>query len=415
MPITVNGAKVSSLAEAWDLELSNDDANIVLGKGTSLKVYNMGVYVRDYSSHNFGVTGVIVSKKALKVNFARNDVMSDCPVWRRIKKAIDNTDKLQVLLNKRRLNDHERLFVVDKYLAGELKSEDLRYVKLFADVAGTLHSWGDICNGRFPAWSMAKKGDRAADMLMQMRKAIMLDEEELRLFMTLCPDDKLENLFKNFCRDALEYIPFSKLIQGVDLKNVLIPEQDWKPSELVWLDIIHDMEWRIRCRRDVDLSWWSAEYLRRENQVGMSSAALAWTDGKGFIAFDRKYLARNPILDNKGRINVTSVTEIALSLVHEMAHDGDSITQVHSNEFFNLYHDLSMGVPKAVGTIVSWYNKERIADRMKRLTKKKGKVVQLKTAKLAAAKTKRFKKAYRPKKKAKTVKVRTPQDLEIPE
>ena len=415
VPITVNGAMVNIHKTEWDPKLSSEDANIVLGVKTSLRVYNMGVYVRDYQSHQFGVTGVIVSKKALKVNFARNDIMADCPVWRRIKKVIDSTDKLEFMLNKERLSEHERQFILDKYLAGEIEIKALEHCRLFKDVSGYAHSLLSICNGEYKVWSMAKKGDRVADMLMQMKKALILDKDELEQFLPCCDNGKLETLFKDLYRGMIPYVSFEKLSKDVDSRHTLIPENDWRPTELSWLELINSMDYRIRwsVRAMNDLCYGRSEW--RKARIGMSASSLAWTDGKNFIAFDRAYLARTPFLDKYGAINVTSVTAIACTLAHEMAHDGDSTRQVHSPEFYELYHDLSFGIPKTVGYIVRWYNKERIAKLMARASKKKvkkGKVVQLKTERRAAAKTKRFKAAYKPKAKPKK---RPVEDIEIPD
>ena len=88
VPVLVNGRQVNSPPEnrSWGPE-TNDDAYILLNDGNELAVYNLGVLVCRFGKHHFGVAGTIVTKKRIEVNFARNDIIRSCPVWKRIKAA----------------------------------------------------------------------------------------------------------------------------------------------------------------------------------------------------------------------------------------------------------------------------------------------------------------------------------------
>jgi hypothetical protein len=91
IPVTVNGQTVSkSPATDGSWPDSTDDAYIRLDANKAgLSVYNLGVHVCELSNYVMGTGGVVVSKQQLQVNFARNDVQSSCPVWRRIRAVID--------------------------------------------------------------------------------------------------------------------------------------------------------------------------------------------------------------------------------------------------------------------------------------------------------------------------------------
>ena len=53
----------------WDEE--DKDAYYMFNTGTDFKVYNLGAYVMDASMSDMGMAGITVSKKQVKVNFAR--------------------------------------------------------------------------------------------------------------------------------------------------------------------------------------------------------------------------------------------------------------------------------------------------------------------------------------------------------
>ena len=65
----------------------------------------------------------MLSKKQLKVNFARNEVMSDCKVWRKIKPLVDQRafDKVKKQVS---LTDAGRQKLIDQLKAGELDNEE---------------------------------------------------------------------------------------------------------------------------------------------------------------------------------------------------------------------------------------------------------------------------------------------------
>lgn len=88
--IRVNGrvATVDPKSESWTLE--TEDAYIRLHEsGRTLEVFNRGIFVEEFPRSRYGAAGVIVSKKKITVNFARNEIISSCPVWKRISEKFD--------------------------------------------------------------------------------------------------------------------------------------------------------------------------------------------------------------------------------------------------------------------------------------------------------------------------------------
>jgi hypothetical protein len=363
VPVTVNERQVNDPPEGrkWGKE-SGEDAWILLNdSGVRLEVYTLGVFVCDIPKYAHGVAGKIVSKKRLEVNFARNQVLSSCPVWKRIKASIERSDGVEKIKVKRVLSDDERANMIERLCSGELNGSDARKAKLFVDVTGHAWSANEISRSAFPCWSYAAKGDQRGDKLMQRHQAIVLDEEVVSLF-----DCKPAELFakewtfksgpylhSQAFTDGLAFRGFRDLAKNANTKHVIIPQEKWHRSELAWHRIIGMMQSTIlRC----------SEASFRKVMIGSSDVANAWTDGLGYVAFGREFLG-GLSWRKEGRPVVRSLDFVARVLAHELCHDGDSTTEVHSPEFYRAFHDMnvkSQAIANAVDWTCKWLSPKRM-------------------------------------------------------
>ena len=76
----------------------------------ALEVYNQDIFVRHFSTWQLGVGGVVVSKRPLELNFARNALESECPIWSGIRKVIESL-VIRTLTTTGRLTDAQRKFL----------------------------------------------------------------------------------------------------------------------------------------------------------------------------------------------------------------------------------------------------------------------------------------------------------------
>jgi hypothetical protein len=76
----------------------------------ALEVYSQEVFVRHFSTWQLSVGGVVVSKQPLELNFARNAVESECPVWSGIRRVIE-TLVIRTLTTAGHLTDSQRKFL----------------------------------------------------------------------------------------------------------------------------------------------------------------------------------------------------------------------------------------------------------------------------------------------------------------
>ena len=103
MEITIlfNGEQVNTPASECKWDMEDENAYYLFNVGTGVRIYNLGAYAKEETAYRVGCTGVVVSKKRLDINFARNDIMATCLIYQAIqevlKQALDWKGKESVL------------------------------------------------------------------------------------------------------------------------------------------------------------------------------------------------------------------------------------------------------------------------------------------------------------------------------
>jgi hypothetical protein len=335
-----NGERVSRdpASEKWDHV--TPEAYIRLKPTGSLAVYNLGVHVLDYHGYRLGTGGEVVSRAQLKVNFARNDIQSDCPVWKKIKPFVDLAAAARMKNKKTGLNDDERQRLADKAIAGELPWSDVSGLRLVTLVNGRQVEVREACNpyiyGR--RWSNCPRGNRRGDKLLQRRAALVIADETLERW-RVKDLAGLQALFAKLYRAGYDYriedsavsvlgvkiVPFAKLTAGLDEVYEIVDPKKYTPREQVWMSLM----------QQGDLFGSGGWSEGRRFVLGESKAANGWTDGASYVAVAREFLA--PL-----NFDVEGFTRLGCLLIHEFCHkDADTCTHGHEVEFFEQYHELT--------------------------------------------------------------------------
>lgn len=345
VPVFVNGKNVTTPASTakWGPE-SSEDAWIKLTEtGSTLEIYNLGVLVCTVNRYVHGVGGVIVSRKRLDVNFARNDIIRSCAVWKRIAKRLDASDSAAKVKTKRSLTDEERLHLIAKLVGGEMTVFDARKSPIFVDCSGHPWSANSIQRAGWSCFTVAPRGSAKGDKLLQSRMALVLDEDLLAAFPC-----KPERVFKHPWTSStyewersfnidLPFKPFAKLEREIRDDAVIVPEQNWTRAERRWQSVATDMQRLIAGYED-----------RRQIMIGTSDCFEGWTDGSSYIAISRQFLAKLPFI-KEDRPVIASLGHLANLLAHETCHDDNSATDVgHTPEFYRAFHDMQGAVHDAV-------------------------------------------------------------------
>lgn len=334
IPVSLNGRVVSKRPEdqAWDIV--TDHAYIKMQRTGDLLVYNLGVLVRSYSPHAFGCGGIVVSRRPLTVNFARNDILTySCEVWRHIAEQLRGLSVSKVA-TKASLNSDERGFLARQWAFGNIPSHlnlPAASLKLFTDATGKHHSLEDLLS--FEAVTLAKdEQSRTGARLHREGRAFVLAEETLARFRV----DSLDELVRVVQeRSGISFtpkpVPFEDLALGSSETYQLVADCELSLPELCVLQA-------LRQRHDKFFQWFSAVEKSsgiRTLSAGSSEVADAWTDGRAFITVHRKMLARAA---ERGE---PAFFELLMLLVHEYCHDtADLESHTHDLVFYNKHHDV---------------------------------------------------------------------------
>lgn len=344
VPVRINGMAINTPPEGmtWDAS-STDDAYVRLKPGAGgIDVYNLGVYVQTIPSFTCGLSGVIVSRKRLLVNFARNDVMGTCPVWRRIRAIIDSAAGVERATATRlqtHLSEEKRLAAIDRLQSGQMTYEEFTKLRLLIDVVGEGMSSRGIRRSRYSGWTFAARDDVRADRLAQERRLLVLDAAALEPFKlpletVLHHQWTLANgSWNQFA--TLPYVPFTEAAAHLTSDQTILPPDAWTPRERAWLDVL---TWTmgVACQHQLDRQ---VRVKPRRLLIGLSTACNAWTDGATYIALSRENNPFTSRLTTQGRIDLDVLGGFLTLLAHEFAHDAVNPRE-HDRDFYRRFHDL---------------------------------------------------------------------------
>jgi hypothetical protein len=383
IPVVVNGTQVNKLPSQGKWDEEDADAYYKFSDRGSLDVYNIGVLVRSYPASDFGSGGIIVSKAAVGVNFARNDIQSDCPIWRRITKKV-RAQQTDAALKKPRLDETQREALAQNLFVGNTGVAAALDAQLLTDVKGNAHALkklGDLTRYGGQV-TVAPRRDRLGEAVMQKNLAFVLDEQTVERFGADSLKELLDGLagmaeqeYKSkieerhgkhphtywnlpdsrqlsVMRDLGSAIRHLKLVDIQSLKalvstdyKVLAPK-DLKPSEKLVLDALklcsnHVVSGIYVAREEGNASFFDDRNMGygagRRIALGESDSADGWTDGQSNIWINREFVARNATKGFDGWVRIAGL------ILHEYMHQGpDTDTHVHDAAFYQAFHDMTI-------------------------------------------------------------------------
>ena len=325
VPATVlfNGERLSVDPDDVKWDHDTDEAYIRLKDSGNLYVYNLGVLVCSHPGHVFGCGGEIVSKQQLRVNFARNEVMASCPVWRKIRPLVDQLAGARAS-RKKQLTDAEREHLIGRLKAGELAAGEWENAKIFTDVAGRRWSLHQIERQRYDTsrLSSAPRGDTAALRIMEHKLAFVLCNSTLEEFGVRSVTQLVKILDANHWRPTeFKEVPLAELTRALSTHFELIPEEKWLAEERVVIGVLRTALYELHLERA-----WQLQLL-----VGDADKADSWTDGDAYVVLSRKLI-------NRLGTSLAAWVEYGQSLIYNLCCDADNRQlDNHSPEFWQLY------------------------------------------------------------------------------
>jgi hypothetical protein len=353
IPIKLNGELISTdpAKAKWDEE--TDDAYIKRKTSGNLEVYNLGVLVKDSPSYYTGVAGVVVSKKQLKVNFARNDIQADCPIWKRVSKLLQD-QTLEKAKRSAPLTEHERGFYAQQLASSEVDFDSLRDTRVLTDVTNSHHPLKKLQS--VTSFSIAKVGDRVAEMAHTRKMAFVLSAECAERFGVSTPKEFVALAKKLGERDhewryiakRLVAIPRSEFDKTISSNHEPLKDNELEKAEMMALRAIREGakalynegvysdRWKDKIGETFsDASTNQARNARRIT-AGVSDTANGWTNGTSDIWINRNIL-------KKMKNGLAGYMQVSALLLHEYIHrEASTGTHDHGVEFYEAFHEYSM-------------------------------------------------------------------------
>lgn len=338
VPVLFNGENLSKDPTKLKWDSQDEFAYYSLSRGdTGLLVYNLGAFCKSVAAFTHGASGIVVSKQLMKVNFARNDIQHDCPVWRHIIEVLRKRRAKMARGSPRRLTEDDRIAALCDLRDGVQGYKALSGVSLLSTTSGRKLTLQEILRSN-TLWTFAARNDPVADRILQRKQALCIDRSVLLMlgyegdpsmfFKWLLEShggavaDKAQNFGKL-------YRPLDTLSAGLRMDAKLLAPEDLKMVEKRFIKILEGF--------DSESTRWGQSkqgglLCGRRVFVGISDLYDAWTDGVSYVAFGRDFLTRiwfNPAL-------------VMATLAHEICHDSDDTTNhAHNEEFYRKYHDLA--------------------------------------------------------------------------
>ena len=303
----------------WDFQ--DENAYYKFGVGSDLSIYNLGAFVKRIPASIAGTTGLVVSKKQLKVNFARTDIQSDCEVWGALQKVIVDNRVKKTRKSYRRLQTYEKIATLREIRDACQDWNEFDNIGLLETSSGKSLTLATIKRNR-QFWTFAPAGNRMADKLIESDAALCISQDivdqlnytgELSEFFFWLTGDAAFERIENLYRD------FADLTSGYSESFTLVADKKLTVSERRILKVLTSYD----C--------WDNRTLC----IGNSDHAAAWTDGASYIAIDRHWLKKKYLTD----ANDCSI--VIMTLCHELAHDIDTTeSHIHGEEFYRNFHNI---------------------------------------------------------------------------
>ena len=336
MPLFIyfNGKQINTPATEIQWDKEDENAYYSFGYGLDMSIYNLGAFVTKLPVSQTGVPGIVVSKKQLGVNFARNDIQSSCPIYKSIQEVIrENRIKKTRRKTGGHLTYYERQTTLTDIRDGIQEYDDVKNIGLLLTSSGRYVTLEQIRKNR-QFWSFAPEGNRMADNIMQQELAIILEDIVLS---NLNYSGERKNFFSWFLQNQSNNCQG----KGWDIVSNIYRDFQGKGSLtdgcLEKYSTLADSKLNIIERRVLKslnkMNYWKGRIIT----IGVSDSASAWTDGYSFITLNRKFIKRLSLSD------AGDVAQLFAMLIHELAHDNDTMgTHLHGEEFYRNFHEICM-------------------------------------------------------------------------
>lgn len=346
IPVYFNGEQISFNPEnlKWDIE-DNYAYYSFMKEGDGIRIFNMGAYVKTLCSYNYGMSGIVVSKNKLKMNFARNDILSDCIEFQEICKVLNARRKETLIVDKKKnISADERKSLLRSLKHGDITLNEVFSSRVIKTSQGKYVSVKNVFENH-GKWTFTPDNNITADKIQEQGLALCLSESNLEflgygkcsrsMFFEWLLNEQYDsyhirqnnNIFEKLSE---QYVPFYPEYGYVNC----LSENYKQNSFIVSLDNMTIVEKRL-----VKVLNNCIHYTLKGRVIciGESDVSDAWTDGSSYIALNREFLRNLNFMNPSGAYKLLSL------ICHELAHDEETNnTHIHGEYFYENYYNLTM-------------------------------------------------------------------------
>lgn len=347
VPVYLNGNLINDLSGIeWDYE--DEDVKILWEPAGChrIKLYSIGVYVKDLPMYRYGLSAHVVTKRPFDLNMARNEISAHDPLWQKIDTLVrqHGQKKSREKASRGKLDDNGRMALIRNVISGDSDLVDLMDMTVLKDVRG--HSV-KLVQLRYastfgkPVAIACSKDHKKGERLATRGAALVLHEDNLRFWS--CATDKeffevLANMAMGSRDPSLESVvqnikvsTIAELSEGMGEDSEELELSDLSPKLKAALSAA-----QVGCNSVPQyLKGLLGEQVRgRGLYAGKSDLSEAWTNGidKIWINVD---LLKQIHSDRHGADYVAGV------LMHEYLHAFESSKgHEHDFDFYELFHEL---------------------------------------------------------------------------
>jgi len=334
--VTINGEVASKNPAELGWDRVTDDAYIRFEQQGGLRVYNLGVLVRSYPGHQHGACGVVVSRKQLKVNFARNEILtSECEAWGRIKEVLSGYAR-EKAKNTMRLDADARRHLMDQLVTGAIQPEMVKDARLIEALDGRKLKISELAGKQV---IVAAADDTRADYIAQTRRDVIVVSEAFVHSCGMETKDEFQQVLRTAVAalepkkaDQIVIEDADEVLATVSKDRVALRTEDLSPQESAMLRFLEKINGDV-----VRMVSQRSGYKPKARRLlpGESETAEAWTNGHDWIYLERRKLNQP--------LTLHSALENLLILVHEYLHDASDLEgHAHDQEFLAAFHALAI-------------------------------------------------------------------------
>lgn len=356
LDIRVDGKQVAGRLKdmKWDETIPEAYIQVKPNSTNGVRIYNQGVFVQTIFHYQVGFSGILVSRKPMVLNMARNDVLrGECPVWKAAGKVMRKLAGIRAEKKNNALQDDDRNYLLTKVLGGEMRASEIWDKKLCCDVRGLKQtlSYVERHNPDRCITVAPQRKSQVGEHIFVEKMAYVADPSMLDVFQADDGDElvqKLDSLFVMYYEELSEkhggsrywdpqgapkfrHIEFSSLQQQYGGASAIIPKPDQKSEIMLGAlsEVGTEIRYAVNCASGIDCR------QNRRFLLGESDRAQAWTDGNAYIAITKR------LLNNGFSGDPDNLSKLLNIVCHEYLHPENSGDEhCHGPEFFEAFESV---------------------------------------------------------------------------